>query len=97
MPQVVVTEGAAKGLERCRQFLAVKAPEAARRAGQAIVHQFLLLETAPDMGRPLPEMPELRELVIAFGDSGYVALYRHEPTDDRVYVLAFRQQKEAGY
>lgn len=97
MPQVVVTEGAAKGLERCRQFLAVKAPEAARRAGQAIVHQFLLLETAPDMGRPLPEMPELRELVIAFGDSGYVALYRHEPTDDRVYVLAFRHQKEAGY
>jgi hypothetical protein len=42
-------------------------------------------------------MPELRELVIAFGDSGYVALYRHEPTADAVYVLAFRHQKEAGY
>ena len=40
---------------------------------------------------------ELRELVIAFGDSGYVALYRHEPADDAVYVLAFRHQKEAGY
>ena len=49
------------------------------------------------MGRPLPDMPELREWVIAFGDSGYVALYRHEPADDRVYVLAFRHQKEAGY
>lgn len=97
MPQVVVTESAAQGLERCRQFLAVKAPEAARRAGQAIAQQFLLLETAPDMGRPLPDMPELREWVIAFGDSGYVALYRHEPADDRVYVLAFRHQKEAGY
>lgn len=34
----------------------------------------------PDVGRPFPEMPALRELVIAFGDSGYVALYRHEPT-----------------
>jgi len=42
-------------------------------------------------------MPELRELVIAFGDSGYVALYRHEAADDVVYVLAFRHQKEAGY
>lgn len=97
MPQVIVTQGAADGLERCRQFLAIKAPGAARRAGQAIAQQFLLLETAPDIGRPVPEMPELRELVIAFGDSGYVALYRHEPADQAVYVLAFRHQKEAGY
>lgn len=97
MPQVIVTEGAAEGLERCRRFLAAKAPEAAKRAGQAIERQFLLLETVPDIGRPLPEMPELRELMVAFGDSGYVALYRHEPTADAVYVLAFRHQKEAGY
>lgn len=48
-PQVVVTEGAATGLERCRQFLAAKAPEAARRAGQAIQQQFLLLETVPTL------------------------------------------------
>jgi plasmid stabilization system protein ParE len=97
VPQVIVTEGAVEGLERCRQFPAGKAPEAARRAGQAIQQQFLLLETAPDIGRPLPDMPQLRELVIAFGDSGYVALYRHERADDAVYVLAFRHQKEAGY
>lgn len=97
MPQVIVTEGAAQGLERCRRFLAAKDPEAARRAGQAIERQFLLLETAPDLGRPFPDIPELRELVIAFGDSGYVAPYRHEPADRAVYVLAFRHQKEAGY
>ena len=97
MPQVIVTEGAAEGLERCRKFLAAKAPDAARRAGQAIERQFLLLETFPDIGRPFPDMPELRELVIAFGDSGYVALYRHESADDTAYVLAFRHQKEAGY
>lgn len=97
MPQVIVTEGAAEGLERCRRFLATKAPDAAKRAGLAIEQQFLLLETAPDIGRPFPELPELRELVIAFGDSGYVALYRHDTTNNVVYVLAFRHQKEAGY
>ena len=97
MPQVIITEGAVQGLERCRRFLAVKSPDAARRAGQAIERQFLLLETVPDLGRPLPEMPEMRELVIAFGDSGCVALYRHEPASDAVYVLAFRHQKEVGY
>ena len=84
-------------MEQCRRFLAAQAPDAARRAGQAIARQFLLLETAPDIGRPVPEMPELRELMIAFGNAGYVALYRHEPTHDAVYVLAFRRQKEAGY
>jgi plasmid stabilization system protein ParE len=84
-------------LERCRRFLASKSPEAARRAAKAIERQFLLLETAPASGRPYPEQPEWRELIIAFGDSGYVALYRHEPADDQVCVLAFRHQKEAGY
>lgn len=97
MPQVIVTEGAAEGLERCRQFLTAKDSAAARRAGKVIEQQFLLLETAPGLGRPFEDWPELRELVIDFGDSGYVALYRHEPTDDAVYVLAFRHQKEAGY
>ena len=97
MPRVIVTQGAVEGLERCRQFLAVKSPEAAKRAGQAIERQFLLLETAPDIGRPFADLPELRELMISFGDSGYVALYHYEPTHDAVYVLAFRHQKEAGY
>lgn len=42
-------------------------------------------------------MLEFRELLIGFGDSGYVLLYRFEPQEDVVYVLAFRHQKEAGY
>jgi len=97
VPRVIITEGAAKGLERCRRFLAAKAPEASRRAGQTIERHFLFLETATGIGRPFAEMPELRELVIAFGNSGYVALYHHEPADDAVYVLAFRHQKGAGF
>ncbi len=97
MPRVVLTAGAVRGLERCRGFLAGKSPHAARRAAQAIARRLALLETAPEIGRPLPDAPELRELVIAFGESGYVALYRYEKADDAVFVLAFRHQKEAGY
>lgn len=97
MPRVIITEGAGQGLEHCRQFLANKSPQAAKRAGEAIARQLALLETAPDIGRPLPELPAVRELIIGFGDSGYVALYRYEPVDDVIYVLAFRHQKEAGY
>lgn len=90
MPRVIVTEGAARELDRCRRFLAEKSEIAARRAGQTIERQFALLETNPEIGRPFPEQPELRERVIGFGDSGYVALYRHEANDDAVFVLAFR-------
>lgn len=85
------------GLERCRKFLAGKAPEAAIRAAQAIERSFALLEASPLAGRPFPRDPELRELIVPFGDSGYVALYRVDPGRDEVYVLAFRPQKEAGY
>jgi plasmid stabilization system protein ParE len=97
MPRVIVTEGAGLGLERCRRFLAVKNQPASKRAGQAIERQFALLATNPDIGRPFPELPEWREMLIGFGDSGYVTLYRYEPTDDAVYLLTFRHQKEAGY
>ena len=97
MPRVIVTEGAGRGLERCRLFLVAKNPQAAKRAGQAVTQQFLILETSPDVGRPFPDLPELRELVIDFGDSGYVALYHHDEAADVVYVLAFRHQKEAGF
>ncbi len=97
MPRVIVTEGAAQGLERCRQFLAEKNPHASKRAGQIIAQHLSLLENNPDIGRPLDELPDMRELVILFGDSGYAGLYRFEPKMDVVYLLAFRHQKEAGY
>jgi len=97
MPQIIVTPGAGRGLERCRQFLAAKNPNAAKRAAQAIERQFKLLTHAPDMGRPYPDQPELRELIIPFGATGYIALYQHEPADDAVYILAFRHMREAGY
>jgi len=86
-----------RGLERCRLFLAEKNPLAARRAAQVIEKQLALLETNPEIGRPLDDMPELRELVIGFGDSGFVAMYRFYPAQNAVYVLAFRHQKEAGH
>ena len=84
-------------MERCRQFLADKSLAASRRAAQAIRLQFDLLAKQPDMGRPLQDEPDLRELVIFFGDSGYVALYHHDRQTDTVLILAFRHQKEAGY
>ena len=97
MSRIIVTQGAAKGLERCHSFLAEKNPNAAKKAGQAISHHFSMLVTEPEIGRSIEESPDLRELIIPFGNSGYVALYHFDEKGDVVYVLAFRHQKEAGY
>jgi plasmid stabilization system protein ParE len=84
-------------MARCRDFLGIRNPRAAERAAQVIGHSLAQLETLPEIGRPYPRDSELRELVIDFGDAGYVALYRYEPASDAVYLLAFRHQREAGY
>jgi plasmid stabilization system protein ParE len=97
VPQLIITAGAIVGLERCRRFLANRNPLAAKRASDAIERQFRLLETHPEIGRPDWDEPELRELLITFGDSGYAVLYRFSPADDTVYILAFRHQTEAGW
>ena len=97
MPRLIITEGATKGLERCRKFLFKANPQAAVRAGQAIKNQLSSLEKEPQAGKPLNEHPEIRELIIPFGESGYVALYHFDNKENAVFILAFRHQKEAGY
>ena len=97
MPRLTISEGAAVGLERCRLFLSGRNPAAAKRAAQEIRRHFRLLETNPAIGRPFSGDPDMRELVIGFGDSGYVALYHFDTAADEVIVLAFRHQREAGY
>lgn len=97
MSQIIITQKAAQGLEQCRRFLLEKNPRAATRAAQAIKNSFSLLQAEPQIGRPFDNLPELRELIIPFGESGYVALYRYEERTNSLYIVAFRHQKEAGY
>ena len=97
MPRLIVTEGAVRGLERCRIFLTERNPAAAERAGQIIAQHLRSIKRNPAIGRPFDLAADLRELIISFGESGYVALYRHDQDEDAVYLLAFRHQREAGY
>lgn len=60
-----------------------------------IVQAIDILQTSPRIGRPASGA--LRELVIGQGAHGYVALYRYEDVLDVVFVLAIRNQREAGY
>jgi plasmid stabilization system protein ParE len=96
MPQVKFAPAALDDLSRLREFLRLKNPAAAKRAAIAITKAVQLLGQYPQIGRPAEEMDiEYRELLIDFGDSGYIALYRYEV--DVVTVLSLRHQREAGY
>lgn len=96
MPQVIFAPAAIRDLQRLREFLRPKNPDAARRAGEAIRQGVKVLGSHPRMGRLVDELPEqYREWLIDFGDSGYVARYRID--DEAITILAIRHQKEAGY
>lgn len=97
MSRLIFSEQAILGLERCRQFLNEVSPETAQKASLIIRTSFRRLEQSPFIGRPCPPPSSFRELVIPFGNSGYVALYSLDEDADRLIVLAFRHQREAGY
>ena len=40
---------------------------------------------------------EIRELVISYGQTGYIALYRFVVPLDEVRILALRHQREIGF
>ncbi len=95
MPQVRFSPAALRDLERLREFLRSRDAGAAKRAANAIIKSIHVLGQYPQIGRPVDEMEiEYRELLIDFGDSGYVALYRYEA--NLVTVLALRHQRQAG-
>ena len=49
------------------------------------------------IGRPVEDSEDLREVVIDFGASGYLALYRFEPALDAVTILTIKHQREDDY
>jgi plasmid stabilization system protein ParE len=86
--EVIYTRHALADLERLADFLVTDTPKAALAAIDIIRDGFEILERHPLVGRPCEE--GLRELLISYGKSGYVALYSHEQRQDVVLVLALR-------
>ncbi len=97
MPQVRLSQRAQADLSRLYAFIASKNIGAAKRAVLAIREAFVPLRHAPTIGRLVEDSNELREIVIDFGASGYLALYRFEPALDAVTVLAIKHQSEDDY
>ena len=95
MAQVVYSRIALANLQRAFAFLTQNDPKAAVAAAKAIQSAVEALAQHPLIGRPAGD--RLHELVISFGRTGYVALYRFVPARDEVRVLALRHQRELDY
>jgi plasmid stabilization system protein ParE len=74
-----------------------KDSNAAKRALLAICDAFIPLKQSPMIGRAMEDHTDLRELVIDFGTTGYLALYCYEPSLDIVTILAIKHQREDDY
>jgi plasmid stabilization system protein ParE len=95
LAQVVYSARALDHLERAFEFLAENDAAAALNAATAIRTAVDMLAQHPLIGRPA--QGALRELVISYGHTGYVALYRFVAARDEVRILAIRHQRELDY
>lgn len=94
---IVFADEALSDLERILEFNAERDPANALEHLEKIQSAILLLEAHPRIGRPISRGAALRELVISYGKTGYIALYEHSPMESMIRVVAVRHQREAGY
>jgi plasmid stabilization system protein ParE len=95
VPAVVYSARALAQIERAFRFLHEQQPEAADDAVTAIQSAVDNLAAHPLVGRRIAG--EVRELVISYGRTGYVALYRFVVARQEVRILAIRHQRELGF
>jgi plasmid stabilization system protein ParE len=95
MAQVVYSGRSLTHIERAFRFLREKRPAAAQDAVSAIQSAVDSLSAHPLIGHRIEG--DLRELVISYGQTGYVALYRFVVSQAEVRILAIRHQREMGF
>ena len=75
MPEVIWLPQALRDVDRLYRFLLEKNPHAAQKAAETILNAAAPLKKFPELGTSVPDKPSFREIVAAFGHSGYVIRY----------------------
>ena len=95
MSRVIFSAQVKTDFDRIFDFLFEHAPDYATTRIQAIIEAIEVLRSSPLIGRPAAYGQ--RELVISTGKSVCLALYRYDPAQDTVFVLAVRSQRERDF
>jgi plasmid stabilization system protein ParE len=91
---LVVSQAAERDFVRLHAFLANKSPSAADKAIARLIAAVQSLDIFPERGRPTGT-PNVRELIIPFGRSGYVLRYAYSPSKDEIVIIRVWHGREA--
>jgi len=94
--RVRLAPAAGDDLRRLYDFQLQRSAALAIRAEEAIQKSFLMLRDFPFACRKAGHDPLIREMLIPFGSSGYVALFEIED-HQTVTIIAVRHQRESDY
>lgn len=92
MSQIILSAKALRDLQRFRSYLLQFNEDAAQKAAVTILETTNLLLTAPNMGKPLEDMPEYRQLIARFGAGTFTICYRLD--FDSIIIVAIKHSKE---
>ena len=90
MTQLAFTASALADLKRLRDFIAIHDPQAAERIALRLRQAIGKLVTFPAVGRLVPDLEEVRELVAG----NYVVRYLHIEDEERILILRVWHGKE---
>ncbi|NCS65554.1 MAG: addiction module toxin RelE [Hydrogenophilales bacterium CG03_land_8_20_14_0_80_62_28] len=95
MTRLVIAPRALLDMERLTDFLQDDDADTARETIPTLLRGLSILKEHPLIGRKAEA--GLRELVIARGRAGYLALYDFDVANDTAIVQTIRHQREGGY
>ena len=92
MPQIIISAKATRDLKKIREYLLQFNAEAAQKAAATIIEATNQLQSHPQLGKPLEDIPEYRELIRPFGAGSYTIRYRID--FDKIIILGLKHSKE---
>lgn len=95
MAQIIYSDDAFADFERIIEFLLEASPTSASDIVMNIQSGISILTDHPLIGRKRDAFR--RELVISYGRSGYIAMYRYDPAYGIVRILRIKHQREVGF
>ena len=95
MTRVLWLPEALDDVERLHDFLIRKDPAAAARAVRTILNGAVRLQEQPELGRPLADGTDRREIVVPFGAGAYVLRYRID-RESAVIIRVWHNRETRG-
>lgn len=99
--EVRYTNEASEDLERLIEFILKKQPPdilLANRALEAVELAISQLERFPyNCRKVIANNSYIREIIIPFAGTGYIAMYEIDPVQNIIWILGVRHQREDDY